>query len=1362
MRRHDFAIIGLLFLLPLLMFWQQTIGGQTLIPTENLYQFEPFATYREVVNAPAVPHNALVSDLILQNFQWKSFIREQFAQGEIPLWNPHNFSGTPFMAAGQQSTLYPLSLLYYLMPLTAAFGWFTVVNLWLAGVFMYGFGRGLGISRFGATIAAITYQLCGMFIASAVHPMIIGGVVWLPLILLMIEYILRQRSLFNQPASAPWAAIGAIALACNILAGHAEITIYTLLIAAYYGGMRLIVIGWQQRQQSSILPYLIKRGLWMCVLVILGLGLGAVQLLPLFEFVQTNWRAQRSDLATVLGYAHPWRDLIQFAIPNFYGSPAYHSYFDVFTGQMTSIGFTNALGEFRTHTEWGMKNYVEGALYLGILPLILAGFAVITGWQQRKAEQSDSRLPYILIFALLAILSLTFMFGMKTYAVIYILPGINQLNTAFRWIFGVTLGVTILAGFGADALFQHRIAARRLGILLISFSILTLAGLLLSRVFYAQIKPLIERILSSMARANEGFDSPEMFYSYQFVNVLIFGLMLLGSGVALLWLRGDLAKITPAKVFTVGLVAVDLLIATWGFNPASDPLLLDFTPPAIEWLQEQPGHWRYMVINNGKDRDILPANMTLRYGLDDVTGYDSIISAQYVDYMRLLAPPRLLDQNRISPLYTVEDYDFNQLVLSPRFQRLNVRYLITHKSTSFAENLTTDQPRFPAPVKLAYEDEAVRIWDVGGVPRAYLLAPGAADGLEVDAPLNIDASTTEIISDTGRELLLNVQNLNETWLVVSQSYAPGWKAFIRPQGAGEDQEKEAKVELVQENFQGVYLSEPGNWTIRLIYSPNSFQLGVFGTILSAAILLLTAGTWFWQRFIAPPSAEDGSAASRLARNSIAPILLNLFNRSIDLVFAAIMFRLLGTEGAGYYYYAIAIFGWFDIISNFGLDLYLMREAGRQRAKAAYFFYNTTILRFSLVLACIPLLLAFIALRQAGGDPLHSDVLLTIALFYVGLVPGTVSKGLTSLFYAFEQAEYPAAIASITTICRVAFGVLILMLGYGAVGLAAVSIVTNLITLAALGYAIRGINAKIRQLRAMQQETEPNRADRQLMRQMAGQSFPLMLNHLLATIFFQIDVVIMEYFRGGQMVGIYRTAYSWLLAINVIPAFFTQALMPIMSRQWQQDPATFKRTYTLSIKLLLSIAFPMAVIFTVLAEPLTFMLGGSAYLPDGAIALQIMIWSIPIGWMNSLTQYALIAVDLQRRITLAFIVAVLFNIVSNLILIPNYGYQAAALTTIASEGILFVGFALILQSATGSINWFGMIWKPGITAAVMFAVILLLTPIQSLVALLAGIVVYPVTLILLQPLSSDEQAFLQRNLPARLHRWLTPVLGKSAA
>ena len=57
----------------------------------------------------------------------------------------------------------------------------------------------------------------------------------------MIENILRGRSLWIFRGTALlWVVIGAIAVGCNILAGHIELTIYTLLIAGYYAAFRLV------------------------------------------------------------------------------------------------------------------------------------------------------------------------------------------------------------------------------------------------------------------------------------------------------------------------------------------------------------------------------------------------------------------------------------------------------------------------------------------------------------------------------------------------------------------------------------------------------------------------------------------------------------------------------------------------------------------------------------------------------------------------------------------------------------------------------------------------------------------------------------------------------------------------------------------------------------------------------------------------------------------------------------------------------------------------------------------------------------------------------------------------------------------
>ncbi|MBL8145403.1 MAG: flippase, partial [Anaerolineae bacterium] len=481
--------------------------------------------------------------------------------------------------------------------------------------------------------------------------------------------------------------------------------------------------------------------------------------------------------------------------------------------------------------------------------------------------------------------------------------------------------------------------------------------------------------------------------------------------------------------------------------------------------------------------------------------------------------------------------------------------------------------------------------------------------------------------------------------------------------------------------------------------------------------------------------------NRVARNSLAPIILNLFNRGIDFAFAFIMLRLLGPELAGAYFYAGVIFVWFDIFTNFGLNLFLTREVARDRSRAREIFLNTSILRGGLIGVGIPLLLAFIWTRQnTVSPPLTAEVLIAIGLLYIGLLPGSLSIGFTSLFYAFERAEMPAAVSTIATINKAVLGVVVLLAGGSIIGLAAVSIITNLLTLGVLWWNGRGM---------LKRGPQPARVHWTLIRRMANQSWPLMLNHFLATIFFQIDVILIEAFHGTWMVGQYQIAYKWVAALNVIPAFFTQAMLPILSRQAHSDRDALRRNYILALKLLVSMALPTAVIFTLLAYPLTALLGGAQYLPDGAIATQIMIWSIPIGWMNSFTQYMLVALDLQRRIMGAFVVGVGFNLVANFLLIPQYGYQAAAFSTILSEAVLFVPFIMLLRGSIGDLPWLSMLWRPLLATALMIGAATVGGFVHPLFAAAVSSLVYVLAWWFLRALSPEEWALLGPLLPGKL-------------
>jgi len=230
----------LLMLLPLLLFAPVVFGPKTLIPADALFLFEPFRSAATDLGV-TVPQNPLLADLILENYVWKRLLLQALHNRELPLWDPYIFAGHPFLANGQHSGLYPLSIVFYLLPLWRAYGVFTWLQLGLAGVWMYLFARTLGAGRLGSLIAGITYQFSGFMVVSVVHPMIVAGASWLPFILAMVERVVQQRpALGGRPASLPWALLGALGLGCQMLAGHAENTYFVLLVTGAYIVWRVV------------------------------------------------------------------------------------------------------------------------------------------------------------------------------------------------------------------------------------------------------------------------------------------------------------------------------------------------------------------------------------------------------------------------------------------------------------------------------------------------------------------------------------------------------------------------------------------------------------------------------------------------------------------------------------------------------------------------------------------------------------------------------------------------------------------------------------------------------------------------------------------------------------------------------------------------------------------------------------------------------------------------------------------------------------------------------------------------------------------------------------------------------------------
>ena len=297
-----FFIVGLWVIFSAPYFFK----GLVPFPSDYLVSFFPpwNAQYGMPVKNNAMP------DVITQIFPWKKFTIDTWKSGEIPLWNPYSFSGTPHAGNIQSAVFSPFNVLFFVLPFIDAWSVLVLIQPLLAGLFMYGFVRSLGRSPVASLLASIAFGFCGFVVVWMAYGTLGYAVLWLPFIFLGIH---KRNGL-----------IVSAGVALSFLSGHFQASAYILAAAVAYAV-------WEK--------YLF--GFWYLVA---GLALAAPQLLLGFHSFTESSRG----LSVLKGEIIPWQYLLTFVAPDFFGNPV-------------------------TRNDW-FGHYAEWAGFVGVVPLMLALF----------------------------------------------------------------------------------------------------------------------------------------------------------------------------------------------------------------------------------------------------------------------------------------------------------------------------------------------------------------------------------------------------------------------------------------------------------------------------------------------------------------------------------------------------------------------------------------------------------------------------------------------------------------------------------------------------------------------------------------------------------------------------------------------------------------------------------------------------------------------------------------------------------------------------------------------------------------------------------------------------------------------------
>jgi O-antigen/teichoic acid export membrane protein len=509
-----------------------------------------------------------------------------------------------------------------------------------------------------------------------------------------------------------------------------------------------------------------------------------------------------------------------------------------------------------------------------------------------------------------------------------------------------------------------------------------------------------------------------------------------------------------------------------------------------------------------------------------------------------------------------------------------------------------------------------------------------------------------------------------------------------------------------------------------------FIAGLFVVGVGAVVLLARAER----------GAIHEDAVRRVLRNSALPLAIQLVVRAIDFVFVAILFRLIAPEAMGdYEFAALLVTLYLGTISEWGLGVLLAREVARDRTAIQQSFGTALLLRLGLSVGSIAGAGAIIAAydwlynRGAIANTISTDGALLIGILVLTLLPGAVGSAVTSVYLAVERPIIPALANLLNNVVSAALRLGALLLGFGVAGVAWGALIATVLNAVLFWSLLRrdfgwpGWNW-----------------DGGLARLLLSAAFPLMLNSLLVGVFFRFDTFIIKAVEGSEGVAVYGSAYKIAPFALIVPPIVVNALFPRFARQALDDRAGLTRGYRLTLRILLLLAMPVVAAGSVFAPTVVGWIAGARYVASAAPVLAVLIWFVPMSYVNGVTQYVLIALHRQGAITLAFLVTALFNLAANMLLIPRAGLIAAAAVTIASEVVLYLPFRRVLRRELGASPLLEVIWRPAVATVACVALMAALRawPVLAVVVGWAG---YGAVLWLLRTFTADDRLLLARML-----------------
>ncbi len=371
------------------------------------------------------------------------------------------------------------------------------------------------------------------------------------------------------------------------------------------------------------------------------------------------------------------------------------------------------------------------------------------------------------------------------------------------------------------------------------------------------------------------------------------------------------------------------------------------------------------------------------------------------------------------------------------------------------------------------------------------------------------------------------------------------------------------------------------------------------------------------------------------------------------VTTAVVARLLGATNYGYYTGAMAIVLLALSFEELGFSIVLTREMAQHREDRGNLMRSTVQaqLTWSAVIA-----IAVAALGLAAGVRPRGDVLIVMApaIFVSGLSP------VRQVFLVTFRVGRLFVVDVLSAIFQTAAMLTVALLGLGLVAIAGASALATCIN--QLAAARLGWN--------MVDRAPGTRAQR---RRIVRLSVPLGVASVIASVYFTIDLVILNWLVPAADLGHYAAAVKLLTVVVTIPGFIMQAGIPMLATavgdRGRLSDAAGRLAHWIA-----ATALPLCVGLAVFAKPAIEIAFGHAFLAAVPL-LRILMLAGTIALASNVLGIVLSVLAIVRPQLIFNVITLIVNVVGNILLVPRFGVVASAWLTAACEAIV-VTYALV--------------------------------------------------------------------------------------